>query len=197
MSILIMASINVLTINRQPENETDLVKIVEEARSYFPRETWNAIIYLGKLRLSHDVKITIHQKSFGALLFEAVLQKIEKIKDSDRLVSLLIGITPDPIVALYHFFDGKNFKRTFYLVHDYVTEKVGIVSLFQLNEETSAKVMAHGLGHNRGLRHHVEPIDLMCSELLRTPKLQVDGFCKACWQMLTKTQMDTDHSSLE
>jgi len=192
-----MPSINVLTINRQPENELDLVKIVEEARSYFPTEIWNDIFYLGKLSLSHDVKITTRQESFGALLFEEVLKKIEKIKDSDRLVSLLIGITPDPIVALYHFFDGKNFKRTLYLVHDYVTEKVGVVSFFQLNEKTSAKVVAHGLGHNRGLRHHVEPIDLMCSELLRIPKLQVDGFCKVCVQMLTKTQMDTEHASLK
>jgi len=182
-----MHSINVLTINGKPENERDLVKIVEDARSYFPMETWDDIIYLGKLSLEHDVKIAKSGESFGAFLFEGLIKRIKRIKDSDRLMSLLLGITPDPIVAMHYFFDGKNFKRALYLVHDYVAERVGVVSLFRLNEETSSKVMAHGLGHNRGLRHHVEPIDLMYSELLRFPILQVEGFCQVCLHMLTKS----------
>ena len=181
-----MRPVNVLTINRQPENERDLVKIVEEARSYFPTETWDGIIYLGKLSLKHDIKIVTGGESFGALLFEGLIKKIEKIKKSDKLVSLLLGITPDPIVAAYYFFDGKTFRRALYLVHDYVTEKVGVISFFRLNEETSSKVVAHGLGHSRGLRHHVEPIDLMYSGLLRFPILQVEGFCEVCLRMLTK-----------
>jgi len=181
-----MQSISVLTINREPENEQDIVKIVEKARNYFPTETWNEITYLGKLRLEHDLNIATSGESFGALLLERLIKRIEKIKDSDRLMSLLLGITPDPVVAVYHFFDGKNFRRTLYLIHDYVTNKVGMVSFFQLNEETSRRVVAHGLGHNRGLRHHVEPIDLMYSELLRSHVLQVEGFCRVCLRTLTK-----------
>jgi len=181
-----MQSISVLTINREPENERDLVKIVEKAQNYFPTETWDDILYLGKLRLEHDLNIATSGESFGALLLERLIKRIEKIKDSDRLMSLLLGITPDPVVAVYHFFDGKNFRRTLYLVHDYVTNKVGVVSFFQLNEETSRRVVAHGLSHNRGLRHHVEPIDLMYSELLRSHVLQVEGFCRVCLRTLTK-----------
>jgi len=181
-----MQSINVLTINREPENERDLVNIVEKARRYFPTETWDDIMYLGKLSLEHDLKIAISRESFGALLLEKLIKRIEEMKGSDRLTSLLLGITPDPVVAVYCFFDGKNFKKMLYLVHDYVTEKVGVVSIFQLDEETSRKVVAHGLGHNRGLRHHVEPIDLMCSELLRIPILQVEGFCRVCLRTLKK-----------
>ena len=188
-----MLSINVLTINEEPENERDLVKIVESAKRYFPTETWDDVLYLGRLSLEHDVKIATSGKSFGALLFEKLIKKIERIKNSDNRVHLLLGITPDPVVALYHFFDGKEFKRALYLVHDYVAEKVGIVSFFQLSDENSNKVTAHGLGHNRGLRHHIEPIDLMYSELLRSPALRVEGFCKVCLRTLAKVQMDKGH----
>jgi len=192
-----MQSISVLTINREPENEQELVKIVEKARNYFPIKTWDDILYLGKLNLEHDLNIATNGKSLGALLLERLIKRIERIKDSDRLMSLLLGITPDPVVAAYHFFDGKNFRRTLYLVHDYVTNKVGVVSFFQLNEETSRRVVAHGLGHNRGLRHHVEPIDLMYSELLRSHMLQVEGFCRVCLRTLTKAQTDTKRTSLQ
>lgn len=192
-----MCSINVLTINGEPENERDLVKIVEDARIYFPTETWDDILYMGNLSLKHDVKIATSGESLGALLFQKLIKRIRRIKGSDRLMSLLLGITPDPVVAMYYFFDGKNFKRALYLVHDHVAEKVGVVSFFRLNKETSSKVIAHGLGHSRGLRHHVEPIDLMYSELLKSPILQVEGFCKVCLRILTKDQTDTTGTLFE
>lgn len=185
-----MRSINVLTINGEPENERDLVKIVEDAKTYFPTETWYDVRYLGELCLEHDFKIETSRESSGAFLFEKLVERIGSIKDSDRLLNLLLGITPDPIVAVYYFFDGKTFKRAFYLVHDYVAEKIGVVSLFQVKEEFSSKVVAHGLGHNRGLCHHVKPIDLMYSKLLRVPALQVEGFCEVCLRKLKKDQTD-------
>ena len=181
-----MHAINVLTINEEPENERDLIKIVEDARKYFPVETWDDIRYLGKLSLEHDIKIAANEELFGAFLFEKLIERIKKIIDSDKLVNLLLGITPDPIVAVYYFFDGKKFKRTLSLVHDYMMKKVGVVSFFRVNEEYSSKVVAHGLGHNKGLCHHVEPIDLMYSELLRISTLQVEGFCKICLRKLKK-----------
>jgi len=185
-----MRSINVLTINGEPENERDLVKIVEDAKTYFPTETWDDIRYLGELCLEHDLKIETSRESSGAFLFKKLVKRIERIKDPARLVNLLLGITSDPIVSMYYFFDGKTFKKALYLVHDYVTEKVGIVSLFQVKEESSSKVVAHGLGHNRGLRHHAKPIDLMYPELLRVPALQVEGFCEVCLRKLKKDQTD-------
>jgi predicted Zn-dependent protease len=189
--ILIVRSISVLTINEEVENERDLVKIIEDARSYFPSETWDDIRYLGKLSLEHDIKIATGGKPLGAFLFERLVERIKKLKDSDKLMSLLLGITPDPIVAVYYFFDGTHFKRALYLVHDYVAEKIGVVSLFQVNEEYFSKVVAHGLGHNRGLRHHPEPVDLMYSELLRSPALQVEGFCRICLRKLKEDQAET------
>jgi len=86
---------------------------------------------------------------------------------------------------------GARFKQALYLVHDYVTETIGVISFFRVEATASSKVVAHGLGHSKGLRHHLEPIDLMHPELLRTSTLQVEGFCKACLSRLTKDQRAT------
>ncbi len=187
---LFVHSIDVLTINEKVEDTRDLVTIIEDARDYFPTETWDAVRYLGKLSLEHDFKIAIKEESAGAFLFERLIDEMARIKASKRLMNLLLGITPDPIVASYYFFAGSNFKKALYLVHDYVTKNVGVVSLFRVEEEDSSKVAAHGLGHNKGLRHHTEPIDLMYSDLLNTFDLQVNGFCRACTRKLANEEFD-------
>jgi predicted Zn-dependent protease len=183
---LVMRSIDVLTINGEPENDLDLVKIAEDAKHYFPSATWDDVRYIGKLSLEPDIKIMTSGESFGAFLYEKLTKKIRRIRESHRLISLLLGITPDPVVAMYHFFDKRSFKRTLFVVHDYVSKNVGVVSLFRVNQESSSKMVAHGLGHSKGLRHHKEPIDLMYSGLLRTPTLQVEGFCEVCLSKLTR-----------
>ncbi len=185
-----MESISVLTISGEPEDKRDMVKIVEDASGYFPTETWDDIIYIGELTLEHDFRVKTKRDSYGAFLFQKLVSRMKRVKESNKLMNLLLGITADPIVAAYHFFDKADFKRALYLVHDYVNGKVGVVSLFRVKEETSSRLVAHGLGHNRGLRHHVEPIDLMYSKLLSSPTLQVDGFCKVCLRKLTKDKTD-------
>ena len=119
----------------------------------------------------------------GAFLFERLIRRIRRIKVSDKSRTLLLGLTLDPIIALYYFFDGKNFRKTSYVVHDYMTKKVGIVSMFRVENEKQGKVVAHGLGHNRGLCHHTKPVDLMHPELLRFPAMKL-GFCKDCLRKL-------------
>jgi len=185
-----MGSIDVLTINVEPEDRQDIVKIAEDAKNYFPRETWNDIRYLGKLSLNYDIKIIANGESFEAFLFEKLTKRIKMVRDAHRPLNLLLAITVDPVVALYYLFDGKHFRRVQYLIHDYVAETFGIISFFQTNRESSSKVMAHGLGHSRGLRHHLEPIDLMHPQLLRTHSLQVEGFCKTCLSKLAKDSTD-------
>jgi len=181
-----MWSIDVLTINAELENRQDVVKIAEEAKSYFPTETWDDVRYLGKLSLKYDIKIVANGKHFEAFLFEKLTEKVRRVKDSYKTLNLLLAITPDPIVALYYLFDGKRFRRMPYLIHDYVAETFGVISFFQVDRESSSRVVAHGLGHSRGLRHHLEPIDIMHPELLRTSALQIEGFCKACLHKLAK-----------
>lgn len=180
-----MRPIDLLMINKDPENKQDVAKIIEDASSYFPKETWDDVEWLAKLVLKHDLVITIEGESRGGFLFEKLTTEIRKIKRSNGLINLLLGITPDPIVAAYYFLDGRQLKRTLHLVHDYVDARIGVVSLFRINRESSSKVVAHGLGHSRGLHHHCEPIDLMYSELLTTPTLKVEGFCKVCLRKLT------------
>lgn len=184
-----MQSINVLLITEKPENEQDLVKIAEDATSYFPTHTWDDIRYLGKVSFEHDVQIKAGGKTSGAFLFKKLTDRIREMKNSNRSMSLLLGITPDPVVAMYYFFDGNHLKRALYLVHDYVTDRFGIVSLFWVSDErSSSKVVAHGLGHSRGLRHHLEPIDIMYSELLKAQALEVEGFCRSCLNELARKE---------
>ncbi|UCE43684.1 MAG: hypothetical protein JSV57_04830 [Candidatus Bathyarchaeota archaeon] len=185
-----MHSIAVLTINGKRENEEDLVKIIEDASSYFPAETWDHIKYIGRLGLEHDFKVAKNREAYGAFLFQRLISRIKEIRNRNRLMNLLLGVTADPIVAVYPFFDGTGFKNALYLVHDYVDERAGVVSFFRVDEEFSNKLVAHGLGHNRGLCHHLEPIDLMYSELLSTSILRVNGFCEVCLRKLTKEETD-------
>ena len=79
---------------------------------------------------------------------------------------ILIGLTLDPIIVSYVQFDADRFRRVINLVRDYVTSDVGFISLFDTYEETAIRISAHGLGHNQGLTHHQELVDLMYVWLL-------------------------------
>jgi predicted Zn-dependent protease len=182
-----MQPLNLLTVAREAGDETDLVQIVDDAKTFFPTEAWYEIRYLGELSLKHDLEIMDGGKACEAFLFKRLLQRFRKVKDSNGLAGLLLGITPKPVVDLYYSFDGGSLRKTVFFVRDYVSKKIGVVSLFKLAEESTSKVVAHGLGHNQGLRHHLEPTDLMHSELLRLAHLEVDGFCSACLQSLTRS----------
>ena len=127
--------------------------------------------------------------SFGAFLFERLIRRIEKAAGRDSLVSLLLGITSDPVLVVNYSFDGRNFRRTGYFVHDYMAKKIGIVSFFRINKSSCTKVVAHGLGHNKGLNHHIHPIDLMYIGLLKEPALQVEGFCNICLRKLKNDKL--------
>lgn len=185
-----MGLIDVLTVNEELESQVDLIRVVEEARNYFSTETWDDVRYIGKLKMNHDVTITTGKEHRRALLVENITKRIRRIRDCE-LTNLLLGITTDPVIAMYYYLDGNLFRRSLFLVHDYVSEKIGIVSLFRVKEESASKVIAHGLGHSRGLVHHHKPIDLMYSRLLNTLTLQVEGFCKGCKDKLEETQVNT------
>ena len=175
-----MRSIDVVAINGGHKVDSELVEVVEQARDYFPVEAWDEIRYLGELTLEQDFNISTVGQTMGALLFEKLIKKMRTIMKELGLENLLLGITSDPIVCINYFLDKLTFKRTAYLVHDYVDARLGVVSLFSVDDEASSKVVAHGLGHSKGLQHHEKPADLMHPALLRLPSLQVNGFCKTC-----------------
>jgi len=178
--------IDLLTINEAPEDAKELVEIVGQASKYFPKGIWETIEYLGNLTLEHDVKIASKERVYGAFIFERLIQRIRKLRASFKTFVLLLGITSDPIVTVYYRFEKGAYERIVNIVHDYVAEDVGVVSLFRAKGELASKLVAHGLGHNRGLRHHMTPIDVMYIELLNYPMLD-KAFCKECLNKLRKS----------
>ncbi|MEM3010629.1 MAG: hypothetical protein QXE76_02340 [Candidatus Bathyarchaeia archaeon] len=178
--------IDLLTINETLENEKELIEIVEQATKYFPKGTWETIEYLGNLSLKHDVKIASKGRIYGAFLFERLIQKIKKLKVAFKRFELLLGVTSDPVVTIYYRFEGGAYERIVNVVHDYVSEDVGIVSFFRAKGELAKKLVAHGLGHNRGLRHHMTPVDVMYVDLLNYPMLDKKVFCRECIDKLRR-----------
>ena len=175
-----MQPIDLVGINTGVKSDLDVVSLVEQAKGYFPGETWGEIRFHGQLSLECDVKVSLGKQTLGALLFDKLTARIVKIIDELGLKGLLVGLTLDPIVGISYFLHERTFRRTAYLVHDYMNGRFGVVSLFSIDDETSSKVVAHGLGHSKGLHHHEKPADLMHPELLRLSTLQVNGFCRAC-----------------
>jgi predicted Zn-dependent protease len=180
-------SIDVLTINEDPKNKKELIEILWQACEYFPRGTWESIEYLGNLNMNHDVRIATNKRIYGAFIFGKLVRKIRKLKKMFEAFEPLLGITSDPIVSVYYRFEMGTYERVVNLIHDYVSEDVGVVSLFRVKEESASRLIAHGLGHNRGLRHHMDPVDLMYIDLLNHPTLYKETFCKKCVSKLKKT----------
>lgn len=178
--------IDVLTINEGPNNEEELIEILGQACEYFPRGTWESIGYLGNLNMEHDIRIASNRRVYGAFIFEKLVRKIRKLKNMFEAFELLLGITSDPIVTVYYKFEMGTYERMVNLIHDYVSEDVGVVSLFRIKNESASKLIAHGLGHNRGLRHHMDPVDLMYIDLLNCPMLNKEAFCRECTSKLKK-----------
>jgi predicted Zn-dependent protease len=183
-----MEPIGVLAINPETMGQPHyFAKTVQVATSYFPSETWDNIEYLGEIDASCDVKILVGKTVCKAFLFRRLVEKVKMFRKRSKWFNVLLGITADPIIVTHWCFDGMQFKRVSYLVADYVSKSDGVVSFYQIEGELPAKVVAHGLGHSRGLRHHTEPVDVMYSNLLRTSTLHVEGFCDTCKKEIADT----------
>ena len=181
-----MQSLDMLTINEEFRNREDLVEMMWKAFSYFPRGIWEGVNFVGNMSVKCDLKVRSKQDARGAFIFSHLLRKIKEIKNTLKTEDLLLAMTHDPVIVVYHRFEVDRFKRTINIVHDYVSNDVGMVSLYETDEDAAAKVAAHGLGHNQGLTHHAEPIDLMYAGLLHGNPIKIDGFCKGCQLKLRK-----------
>ncbi|UCD96371.1 MAG: hypothetical protein JSV35_07770 [Candidatus Bathyarchaeota archaeon] len=176
-----MEPIGVLAINPETKEQPhDFTKTVQVATSYFPSETWDGIEYLGEINARCDVRILVGKSVHEAFLFRRLVEKVNVFRKRSNWINVLLGITVKPVIATHWCFDGIRFKRVSYFVVDYVAKSVGIVSFYQVEGEFPTKVVAHGLGHSKGLRHHTEPLDVMYSDLLRASTLYVEGFCHTC-----------------
>lgn len=179
-----MQTLDMLTINEEPENKENLLEIVWNAFDYFPEDIWEGVKYLGNISVKHDLKIKSKERFYGAFIFDNLIDRIREMKNVLKTRGLLLAVTHDPVIAIYHRFELERFKRIINLIRDYVSKDLGMVSLFEMGEETATKIAAHGLGHNQGLRHHAEPIDLMYARLLNGHPIKKNGFCSQCQRKL-------------
>lgn len=177
-------SLDMLTINDEPKNKEDLIEMIWKAFSYFPEGIWKTVNYIGNVKVKHDLKIKSKGRTCGAFVFSDLVSRIRGMKDTLRIEDLLFAVTHDPVIVSYHRFELDRFKRIIEVVHDYVSDDVGIFSLFETEEEVRARIAAHGLGHNQGLGHHLEPLDLMYVRLLSGDRIRIDGFCLQCQRKL-------------
>ena len=178
-----MPLIDTLTINEEHKNSEETLEIIWKALEYFPKSLWRGVNYLGNVNMKHDIKIRVESKDsiYGAFNFNKLIKRVRKIRELLQVKDILLAVTRDPIIALYYAFNFDGVSRMANLVHDYFSKDVGVVSFFRVKrDEDAAKVVAHGLGHSKGLRHHVKPIDLMYEGLLKCSNLRNEGFCNEC-----------------
>jgi hypothetical protein len=179
--------LNLVTVNEEHENKEDLLEVIWRALEYFPGGLWEGANYLGNLDVKYDLKIKSKDNVYGAFIFSRLMEKIRRVRLMLQVKDLLLAVTCDPIITVYHRFEGKGFKQVANLVYDYVSKEIGVVSLFRIEyDRTAARIVAHGLGHNQGLRHHLKPIDVMCEGLLEHDRLINDGFCNECLKKMMK-----------
>ena len=173
-----------LTINEELKNKEDLIEIMWKAFNYFPEGIWKGVNYLGNINVKHDLTIKSKEEVHGAFIFSNLMRKTREMKNMLKGEDLLLAVTHDPVIATYHRFELERFKRIINLVYDYVSNDVGMISFFETEEKATVKITAHGLGHNQGLSHHAEPIDLMYLRLLSGYPIKIDGFCAECQRKL-------------
>lgn len=175
-----MPSIEMLTVNEAYRSVEDILEILSRALEYFPKGLWDGIDYLGNINMKYDVKVRFKEATYGAFILSNFIEKIRKIRRILQIKDLLLAVTQDPVIDVYPMLDYEKIRRVARLIHDFVSTDIGVVSLFNIEGEGAIKVTAHGLGHNRGLRHHNEPIDLMYEGLLRQRTISNEGFCSDC-----------------
>lgn len=178
--------IGTLTINEDTENFADLSEIVYAAMKYFPKGIWSEIEYFGNIKIKYNFQIKLEEKVFGALIFEDIIRKLSEMKSLLEFKGLLLALTHDPLIRINYSFEKGIFRRFVSWIHDYVSKTIGVVSFFKIEGEITIMVTAHGLGHNQGLSHHFEPVDLMFVGLLEKKPLKTIGFCESCKQQLEK-----------
>ncbi|MGD2201281.1 MAG: hypothetical protein PVJ38_06610 [Candidatus Bathyarchaeota archaeon] len=150
-----------MTVNEGHRDWEELVEIIWGALDYFQEGIWEEVKFLGNVSLEHDMEVSSNEGVHGAFNLGNLMNKLRMLKTSMRAEELLLALTQDPVILVYHRFVTDGFRRIINLVQDYVAENVGLVSLFKIDKETSIKVTAHGLGHNQGLTHHLDPVGLM------------------------------------
>lgn len=184
-----MNKIEVISLNEKNSEviENKIIETIEEAVTFFPKETWDIIEYLGKVELKCDIKLFLKNIKLHGYSFQKVLSKIREVKKTLKIKDLTVAVTENPIVYLEHsILNNKIIKKTL-IIHDYFNQELGVISLFKIKKELYAKIAAHGLGHSKGLTHHFKPIGLMYINITREP-IKINAFCEDCLTAIKKAE---------
>ena len=173
-----------VTLNKESTNGEGLTQIILDAFRFFPDDTWEGVNYLGNVDIDHHVKIMVKNEQRRAFFVRELIERIRKLRKLLEVHSLLLALTLEPVIVSYYNFEKGGFRRIINLVRDYVTSDIGMISLYDTNDDNAIRISAHGLGHNRGLSHHSEPVDLMYVGLTNGSHIETDGFCNECHDKL-------------
>ena len=165
-----------LVLNQDSKDRWELIDIVHKAMEYFPDKLWDGIKYIGNIDTSHNIKIKINQELRGAFDVNELVKQIRVLRKLLEINNLLLALTLDPVVLSYYRYGADKFSRILSLVKDFVASDIGLISLFDTDEETAIRISAHGLGHSKGLIHHSKPLDLMYVGLLDGSPLRNNRF---------------------
>lgn len=169
-----------LTVNEAHKSIEDILGILWKAVEYFPKGLWDEINYIGNIDIEYDMRVKFREITYGAFILNNFIERIKRAKRILNIKDLLLAVTRDPVIDVYPRIEFEKIRSIARLIYDFVSTDIGIVSLFGVEGENAIKVTAHGLGHNRGLRHHDKPIDIMYEGLLRHKELSNEGFCNDC-----------------
>jgi hypothetical protein len=179
--------LDVFTLNQGSKDRWELIDIVQKAMEYFPDKIWDGVKYIGNINATYNVKIKVNQELRGAFDVNELVKRIRELRELLEIDNLLLALTLDPVVLSYYRYGADKFSRILNLVKDFVASDIGLISLFNTDEETAIRISAHGLGHSKGLMHHSKPLDLMYVGLLDGSPLRNSTFCEDCKKKLEVT----------
>lgn len=184
-----MQLVEVLTLNEDTRDGKELLEVIWGALNYFPDNTWESVNYRGNLDIGHHLEIERDSRRYEAFLINRLVSLVRILKKTFGTDALLLALTRDPVIITFFRFESSVFRSVAGLVRDYVTDDVGMVSVFETDEEDGRRAATHGLGHNRGLVHHEEPLGLMYVGLMDGLPIQTNGFCVECRDKLEKSAL--------
>jgi len=174
--------LDVVTVNSKDPYQ-DLVQFVEEGTNLFPLKIVDSINYAGEVEYPYDKKLFMNEEPIPSFDFRKLILRLNRIKGKNPLMAI---ITNHLVYLESIFQQNGKYKISYMPIRDYM-EEVGFVCLLRLADQHMSKVIAHTIGHSRGLGHHKRPIDLMYA-FLEPETHYPEPFCENCIYTLERSE---------
>jgi predicted Zn-dependent protease len=187
-----MPTLEMVVINRDTVYAEEMADVFEMVQDRFPSKHLYGIEVLGKVEVKHDTKVLIRGKEYKAHEYANLMRKMKKFKEFLGVKGPFLGLAYDPMVRIYTEITARGVETGIEVLRDYVHENTVVYSCFGVPVNKNFDSALHTLGHVAGLRHHVEPIDIMYYNLLqeqtKLKTLDSSGkyFCEVCEENLKR-----------